>query len=102
MQGLTNRTCVRIVVDMAFVTVPPIPTEIRWSTDHPQPQAVHFDGEDHDVESVLSVRDERAAWPVERGPRLTLVLATTSGQRAEVFWDPRSQSWFVDGWDLAA
>ena len=63
---------------------------------------MQFDGEDYEVAAVLSVRDERAAWPVERGPRLTLVLATTNGQRAEVFWDPRSQSWFVDGWDLAA
>lgn len=87
---------------MAFVTFPPIPTEIRWSADQPLPRAVQFDGEDHEVAAVLSVRDERAAWPAERGPRLTLVLATTNGQRAAVFWDPRTQSWFVDGWDLAA
>jgi hypothetical protein len=83
---------------MAFVTFPPVPTEIRWSADQPQPQAVQFDGEDYEVEAVISVRDERAAWPAERGPRLTLVLATTNGQRAEVFWDPgRSHGPLMDG-----
>ena len=87
---------------MSLVNFTPVPIEVIWSATDRQPRQVVVDGQDHEVREVVSVRDQRAAWPAAEGPRLTLVVAIADGQQAEVFFDPRQGRWFLDAWDVAA
>jgi len=47
------------------------------------------------------VRDETAAYPAERGPRITLLVETDAGQASLVF-DGRQRRWYVEALDQAA
>jgi hypothetical protein len=47
------------------------------------------------------VRDETAAYPADRGPRMTFLVETDAGQASLVF-DSRRRRWFVDALDEAA
>jgi hypothetical protein len=48
------------------------------------------------------VRDERAAYPVERGPRVTYLLETDDGGQATLVFDGRRRRWYVEAIDSAA
>jgi hypothetical protein len=47
-----------------------------------------------------SVRDERAAYPADRGPRLTFVVRIDDGGRASVAYDGRR--WTLEAIEQAA
>jgi hypothetical protein len=49
-----------------------------------------------------AVRDERSAYPAERGPRVTFVLRTDDGGRASVSFDGRRGRWFLEAVEPAA
>jgi hypothetical protein len=48
-----------------------------------------------------AVRDETAAYPAERGPRITFLVETDGGQASLVF-DGTHRRWFVEALDQAA
>ena len=48
-----------------------------------------------------AMRDETAAYPADRGPRITYLVETNAGQASLVF-DGRRRRWFVDALDEAA
>ena len=53
------------------------------------------------VRGLEAVRDETAAYPAERGPRITLLVDTDAGQASLVF-DGRQRRWYVEALDQAA
>lgn len=85
---------------MALVRVSPIPARIRWDRATDRPRELRWDDHQLDVVGLEAVRDERAAYPAERGPRLTLVLRTGDGGRASVAHDGRG--WMIDAIEPAA
>jgi hypothetical protein len=46
------------------------------------------------VTRLAAVRDERHAYPPERGPRLTMVVETPTGSATLVF-DASAKRWYV-------
>jgi hypothetical protein len=53
------------------------------------------------VRGLEAVRDETAAYPVDRGPRITFLVETDAGQASLVF-DGAHRRWFVEAMDQAA
>ena len=53
------------------------------------------------VRGLEAVRDETAAYPAERGPRITCWSRPMRGQASLVF-DGRQRRWFVEALDQAA
>jgi hypothetical protein len=53
------------------------------------------------VTGLDAMRDETAAYPADRGPRITYLVETDAGQASLVF-DGRRRRWFVDALDEAA
>ena len=85
---------------MALVQVPPIRARVRWDRATNRPSEVSV-GDCHlQVVDLDAVRDERAAYPVGRGPRLTMVLRTSDGGRAAIAHDGRR--WFLEALEPAA
>jgi hypothetical protein len=85
---------------MALVHVPPVEARIRWDRSSNRPAEVSWAGHHHHVIELDAVRDERAAYPAERGPRLTFVLRTEDGGRASVAFDGRR--WILEAVERAA
>ena len=48
------------------------------------------------------MRDERSAYPADRGPRVTFVLRTDDGGRASVVFDGRRRRWYLEAVEAAA
>jgi hypothetical protein len=85
---------------MALVQIPPIRARVRWDRDAGRPAAVAWQGQHHRVIQLDAVRDERAAYPAERGPRLTFVVRTEDGGRASIAFD--GQRWLLEALEPAA
>ena len=85
---------------MALVHVPPTEAHVRWDRTANRPGEVSWDGRHHRVIELDAVRDERAAYPADRGPRLTFVLRTDDGGRASVAYDGRR--WILEAVEQAA
>lgn len=85
---------------MALVRIAPTPARIRWNRSADRPSELRWDDHQVDVIGLETVRDERAAYPAERGPRVTLVLRTGDGGRASVAYDGRR--WTIDAIEPAA
>jgi len=85
---------------MALVHVPPTEARVRWDRAANRPGEVSWDGHHHRVIELDTVRDERAAYPADRGPRLTFVLRTDDGGRASVAYDGRR--WILEAVEQAA
>lgn len=86
---------------MALTPITPTPAHVRWDRRHARPAAVRVAGRELRVTAVDAVRDETAAYPAGRGPRVTFHVESTGGQATLVF-DPRGRRWFVEALDLAA
>lgn len=85
---------------MALVQLSPVQARVRWDRAAGRPAAV-IAGERHlTVVDLDAVRDERAAFPAARGPRLTLVVRTDDGGRASLAFDGRR--WFLEAIEPAA
>lgn len=85
---------------MALVNIPPTPVRIRWDRSNDRPTELSWPGHRLRITGLDTVRDERAAYPVGRGPRLTLIVRGTDGTRASVAFDGRR--WTVEALDPAA
>jgi len=85
---------------MALVQIPPVEAHVRWDRGADRPAEVSWDGQHRRVVHLDTVRDERAAYPAKRGPRLTLVLRTDDGGRASIAFDGRR--WYLEAVEPAA
>lgn len=86
---------------MAMTTISPTSARVRWDRRHDRPASVLVGDRRLLVTSVETVRDETAAYPLDRGPRVTFLLETDAGQASLVF-DGRRRRWFVEAWEAAA
>jgi hypothetical protein len=86
---------------MALTKINPAPARVRWDRESDRPTQVRWDGRDVEVTRLKAVRDERHAYHRDQGPRLTLVVETTTGS-AVVVYDASAHHWFVEAVDLAA
>lgn len=86
---------------MALVQVSPIAAQVSWDRRHHRPQAVRIGDRRLQVTGLEAIRDETAAYPAERGPRITFVLATDRGP-ASLVYDSLRRRWFVEALDHAA
>lgn len=85
---------------MALVHVPPVEAHVEWDRSGNRPRRVRWGGDHHRIVALDSIRDERAAYPAGRGPRLTLVIRTDDGGRAAIAFDGRR--WILDALEAAA
>ena len=87
---------------MALVQISPIEAHVRWDRHADRPAEVRWNGRHHRVVQLDAVRDERSAYPAERGPRVTFLLRTDDGGRASVVFDGRRRRWFLEAVEPAA
>jgi hypothetical protein len=86
----------------ALVRIPPAEVRVRWDRATHRPSDIAWNGRHLRVVELDSVRDERAAYPADRGPRVTFVLRTADGGRASVAFDQRRRRWYVEAVEPAA
>lgn len=87
---------------MALVQIPPVEAQIRWDRGADRPSEIRWAGHHHRVVDLDAIRDERAAYPAGRGPRVTFVLRTDDGGRASVVFDGRQGRWYLEALEAAA
>jgi hypothetical protein len=85
---------------MALVQIPPVEARVRWDRSADRPAEVSWGRQHRRVIDLDTVRDERAAYPAQRGPGLTLVLRTDDGGRASIAYDGRR--WYLEAVEPAA
>jgi len=86
---------------MALTRISPTEAHVRWDRRQARPTVIRLADRELRVNAVDRVRDETAAYPAERGPRVTFLLETDRGQASLVF-DARRRRWFVEALDPAA
>jgi hypothetical protein len=86
---------------MALVKIKPRPVDVRWDRRMARPLAVRIGDRQLTVTALDAVRDEMAAYPADRGPRITFLVETDGGQ-ASLVYDGRRRRWFVEALDQAA
>jgi len=86
---------------MALTRITPTTAHVRWDRARGRPAAVRVGGRELIVTELDAMRDETAAYPADRGPRITYLVETDAGQASLVF-DGRRRRWFVDALDEAA
>ena len=87
---------------MALVRVPPVQTRVTWDRSTRRPAQLRGRGHRLEITDLDALRDERAAYPADAGPRLTLVLRTREGGRAAIVFDGRRRRWFLEALEPAA
>ncbi len=87
---------------MALVNITPVEARVRWDRHAARPSEVRWDGHSLRITNLDAVRDERSAYPAERGPRVTFVLSSADGSRASVSFDGRRRRWFLEAVEHAA
>ena len=85
---------------MALVHISPVGAQVRWDRSAERPAEVSWPGHHVRVVELDAVRDERAAYPAGRGPRVTFTVRTDDGGRASVAFDGRR--WFLEAVERAA
>ncbi len=80
---------------MTPVRTEPIEARVRWDRRGRRPAEIAWEGGSLHVVALTSVRDERAAYPAARGPRVTYLLETERG-RARLVFDGRRGRWYVE------
>jgi hypothetical protein len=86
---------------MALTKITPTPARVQWDRQYGRPSTVRVGGRQLTVTRLDVMRDETAAYPAVRGPRITYLVETDAGQASLVF-DGRRRRWFVDAIDEAA
>lgn len=86
---------------MALTKIQPIPARVRWDRQLARPRSVQLEDRQLTVRGLEAVRDETAAYPAGRGPRITFLVETDAGQASLVF-DGTNGRWFVEALDQAA
>lgn len=85
---------------MALVQIPPTEARVRWDRAANRPTEISWAGHHQLVTDLDAVRDERAAYPAGRGPRVTFLVRTADGGRAAVAYDGRR--WVLEALEPAA
>jgi hypothetical protein len=86
---------------MALVKITPRPARVRLDRRTARPLTVQMADRELRVTALDAVRDEMAAYPADRGPRITYLVETDGGQASLVF-DGRGRRWFVEALEPAA
>jgi hypothetical protein len=86
---------------MALVNITPVPARVRWDRTAARPASVELRDRRLAVTNLTAIRDEMAAYPASRGPRITLLVETDAGQ-ASLVYDGRRGRWYVEALDQAA
>lgn len=86
---------------MALTKITPTPAWVQWDRRLARPSIVRVAGRQLTVTGLEAMRDETAAYPAERGPRITYLVETDAG-RASLVFDGQRRRWFVDALDEAA
>jgi len=86
---------------VALVQIAPVRALVRWDRSADRPAEVRW-GTHHRLRVVDldAVRDERAAFPADRGPRVTFTVRVEGGGRAAIAFDGRR--WFLEAVEQAA
>ena len=87
---------------MALVQIPPVEAHVRWDRNADRPTDIRWDGQHRRVVELDAVRDERSAYPADRGPRVTFLLRTDDGGRASVVFDGTRRRWYLEAVEPAA
>jgi hypothetical protein len=87
---------------VALVSISPVAASVGFDPDGRRPERIRFADRELRVIRVGAVRDERAAYPAGRAPRVTLLVEVDSGEALELVFDARSRRWFVDALDPIA
>ena len=83
---------------MAMVRVAPMAVQVRTDWFDGTPREITWGGDRLPVTRLVSVRDERAAYPAVTGPR-TVFEVDTPGFRVSLTFQHRSRRWTIDGLD---
>ena len=86
---------------MALTKITPTEARVHWDRRQARPSTVRVAGRQLTVTALDAIRDETAAYPADRGPRITYLVQTDGGDASLVF-DGRRRRWFVDALDVAA
>lgn len=86
---------------MALVKINPVPAHVSWDRGAARPLQIRLGDRRLAVTGLKAVRDEMAAYPAERGPRVTYLVDTERGEASLVF-DARRRRWFLEAIDEAA
>ena len=86
---------------MALTKITPTAARVQWDRRLARPSTVRVGGRELHVTALDAMRDETAAYPADRGPRITYLVETDGGQASLIF-DGRRRRWFVDALDEAA
>jgi hypothetical protein len=86
---------------MAMQQIAPVEARVHWDRHRARPATVRWSGHRLSVIGVAAHREELAAYPANRGPRVTYLLDTDQG-RASLVFDGRRRRWFVEALDRAA
>jgi hypothetical protein len=85
---------------VALIRIPPTEARVRWDRLAGRPSSVRWSGTTLQVVDLDAIRDERSAYPADRGPRITYLLRTAGGGRASLVFD--GERWFVEAIERAA
>ena len=83
---------------MAMVRVAPMAVQVRTDWFDGTPREITWGGDRLPVTRVVSVRDERSAYPAVTGPR-TVFEVDTPAFRVALTFQHRSRRWTIDGLD---
>lgn len=87
---------------MALVQISPVEAHVIWDRRAARPSRVSWDGHQLRVVGLRTMRDERAAYPAGRGPRVTFVVDTADGGSAALAFDGARRRWYVEALEPAA
>ena len=74
---------------------------VAWDRRRHRPGIILWRGQTLKVVDLESFRDERAAFPADRGPRVTYRVRVADGQRIALVFDGRRRKWFLDDVEAA-
>jgi hypothetical protein len=81
---------------MAMVRVTPTEVRVRCGWFDGRPRSIQLADEQVPVVRIDQVRDESAAYPVERGPR-TVFEVRTPDARLRLSFEHRRRRWLLEG-----
>ena len=85
---------------MAIFNVTPTPVRVRCGWLDGRPRSIRVADEDLPVINIDQVRDELAAYPIERGPRRIFDVRTPDARRRRCS-NVRRRRWMVEGLEAA-
>ncbi len=86
---------------MAMIDVTPTEVQVRCGWFDGRPRSILMDGEELPIVLIHQVRDESAAYPIERGPR-TIFDVHTPDARVRLVFQHRRRRWLVEALDTPA